>query len=540
MNINYEKGNVIASQTSFNDYKFPAQLPTEEWAGDEVRSYFNYIRPVANLFENDRENLNFSKEIIDSLIYKENNKCVVDGCTISKVVKNSNYYYEVGEGIFLNKGNIYHIFPACEAVAKQIKKEYIEEARLDVDIKIWYDDVNKKYNYKYITEDGVYYGEGQTETASDLIYTLLNGIKVQSDDGEGSLEEESLFELGYKVEDHIILPIFKLESNSTVEIYFNNNTVSADDETFPESRTTLGNIVNGVVNYDNVKQFTIDGKYIQNETTYITIGSTRYNLRDTITDIDGVTHINGVNLYTDSSKLKIKDEVGHSITTSTNYTLGTACEKNYSDSTALDEPLALPTSAAIKAYVSNQIDNQTRTKKMNFSSGVEIAGGVAITSDGLSVVGDTTVTGSVTANNKLYIKSNAPASRTSGVLSMAASISTEGGIEAKGSIFSNGSVVGLNSGVYSQRKLKENITPFNESALDLIKDIDIVNFNYIADPEKNHKIGFIADDTHEYFSTKDHNIMDQANCIGLLLKAVQELAAENAELKEKLSHVINA
>ena len=99
MNINYELGNVIASETSFNDYKFPAQLPTEEWAGDEVRSYVNYIRPVANLFENDRENQNFSREIIDSLIYKTNKNAVVDGCKIIKTSVGGNNYYEVQENI---------------------------------------------------------------------------------------------------------------------------------------------------------------------------------------------------------------------------------------------------------------------------------------------------------------------------------------------------------------------------------------------------------------------------------------------------------
>ena len=38
------------------------------------------------------------------------------------------------------------------------------------------------------------------------------------------------------------------------------------------------------------------------------------------------------------------------------------------------------------------------------------------------------------------------------------------------------------------------------------------------------KIGIIADDTHEYISTKEHNTLDTGNSIGLLFKAVQELS----------------
>ena len=529
MNIDYKKGNVIASQTSFNNYRFPAQLPTEEWAGDEVRSYFNYLRPVANLFENDRENLSFSKEIVDSLIYKANKNALVDGCKITKTTKGGSVYYEAGEGIFLNEGRVYHLFPECEATAKQIKKEYINEIGFDIDIKIWYDEVNKVYHYNYITEDGTCSGEGTKASAADLIYTLLDSIKVQK---EG--EEFSLLELGYTVEEHIILPIFKLSENA--EIYFDDNAVLAG---ISESvtRTTLGNIVDGSVNYDNVVQFTIDGKYIQNETAYIIIGSTRYNLRDVIADINGVNYINDVNLYADTNKFKVEDRSGHSVTVKANYTLGPICEGDFSTSITLDEDNKFPTSYAIRSYVENKVNDQTRTKKINFASGVAVsAGGASINGD-LSLTGDASITGNIATNSKLRVKSSAPASRTSDVLSMDASISTDGGIEAKGDILANGSIVGTNNGIYSLRKFKENITEFNENAVELINGIDIVNFNYISDPEKNHKIGFIADDTHEYFATKNHNIMDEGNCIGLLLKAVQELAAENSRLKEELNGI---
>lgn len=80
--------------------------------------------------------------------------------------------------------------------------------------------------------------------------------------------------------------------------------------------------------------------------------------------------------------------------------------------------------------------------------------------------------------------------------------------------------------------LKENIKPLNLSAIDLINDIQIVSFNYKNDQEKNYKVGFIADTTNEIFATKNHNVMDSYNCIGVLLKAIQELSQEINELKK--------
>ena len=75
-------------------------------------------------------------------------------------------------------------------------------------------------------------------------------------------------------------------------------------------------------------------------------------------------------------------------------------------------------------------------------------------------------------------------------------------------------------------KNKTNIESFNLDALQLINDIDIVKFNY---NDRSHEdtsidhVGFIAENTSELFSTQYHDRMDYTNCIGVLLKAVQEL-----------------
>lgn len=75
----------------------------------------------------------------------------------------------------------------------------------------------------------------------------------------------------------------------------------------------------------------------------------------------------------------------------------------------------------------------------------------------------------------------------------------------------------------SQRKLKENIKLYTNSALDKINDISICSFNMKDDPNKDFRVGFIADDTDSIFSGRDHNCMDLNNCIGMILKAIQEL-----------------
>ena len=86
----------------------------------------------------------------------------------------------------------------------------------------------------------------------------------------------------------------------------------------------------------------------------------------------------------------------------------------------------------------------------------------------------------------------------------------------------------------SSRKMKENITPTIISALDVIDKVDIVDFNYITDDEKTPHIGFIAEDTDSLLSTPHLNGMDHANCIGVLLKAVQEITQGMASLAKKV------
>ena len=84
----------------------------------------------------------------------------------------------------------------------------------------------------------------------------------------------------------------------------------------------------------------------------------------------------------------------------------------------------------------------------------------------------------------------------------------------------------------SSRTLKTNITPFTRSALDIIREVTVVSFNYKTDIINKH-IGFIAEDTPEELSTRSKNVMDSNNTIGVLLKAIQELESKIKELEAK-------
>lgn len=99
----------------------------------------------------------------------------------------------------------------------------------------------------------------------------------------------------------------------------------------------------------------------------------------------------------------------------------------------------------------------------------------------------------------------------------------------------NGWLKAKSFGATSSRAVKMDIVPTKHNAVEEINKINVVDFFFKTDKDRQDpKVGFIAEDTDPVFSTKEQNSMDFYNCIGMLLKAVQELSAENKELKERL------
>ena len=80
---------------------------------------------------------------------------------------------------------------------------------------------------------------------------------------------------------------------------------------------------------------------------------------------------------------------------------------------------------------------------------------------------------------------------------------------------------------------KDVIGPTTINAVDLINGVEVVDFTFKDDPEKNIKTGFIAENTNPILSSKDQDKMDIYNVCGVLLKAVQELDARVRELESK-------
>ena len=90
----------------------------------------------------------------------------------------------------------------------------------------------------------------------------------------------------------------------------------------------------------------------------------------------------------------------------------------------------------------------------------------------------------------------------------------------------------LSCNVTSSSKKKHNIEPLKISALDMLDEIEIVEFSYNADPTEYRHIGFIAEDTPELLTGPGRDKMALGDCVGFLLQTVKELKEEIRRLKE--------
>ena len=114
---------------------------------------------------------------------------------------------------------------------------------------------------------------------------------------------------------------------------------------------------------------------------------------------------------------------------------------------------------------------------------------------------------------------------------------TKSGNIGLNSITASGTIQANEFVANSSRKVKENIHPTVVSALDLIDKVAVVDFNYITDEEKKPHIGFIAEDTDPLLSTPHQKGMDYTNCIGTLIKAVQEITKGIEKLEKRLDEM---
>ncbi len=85
----------------------------------------------------------------------------------------------------------------------------------------------------------------------------------------------------------------------------------------------------------------------------------------------------------------------------------------------------------------------------------------------------------------------------------------------------------------SSREMKKDIVDYQDSALNLLNKVKIVKYKFINDDSNQEHIGFIAEDTPSELSTSTQDKMSVSDCIGVLIKAVQELQQQIQELKNE-------
>ena len=107
---------------------------------------------------------------------------------------------------------------------------------------------------------------------------------------------------------------------------------------------------------------------------------------------------------------------------------------------------------------------------------------------------------------------------------------------ASGVYISSGTTVNASGGFYvqSSRKYKKDIKDTEVDALKVVEDTKVVDFVYKDDENEVPRIGFIAEDTNPIMSTPNQDKMDTTNCIGVLLRAVQQLSDKVRELESAI------
>jgi hypothetical protein len=130
----------------------------------------------------------------------------------------------------------------------------------------------------------------------------------------------------------------------------------------------------------------------------------------------------------------------------------------------------------------------------------------------------------------------------------------QGGSSEKIKIYSNGNIQNQNNsyGQLSDINLKENIVDAT-SKLDEINQIRVVNFNYIGDIDEetntpNKQIGVIAQEVEQIFPGLVYECGDTETItkavkysvfVPMMLKAIQELKADNDSLKARIETLEN-
>jgi hypothetical protein len=142
---------------------------------------------------------------------------------------------------------------------------------------------------------------------------------------------------------------------------------------------------------------------------------------------------------------------------------------------------------------------------------------------------DTETAGAIAFRNN----SNTQLARIGGSAS-ALSFIVGSGSTALATLDSTGTFSATTFNATSERSKKKDITDLKTSALDVLNAVQVVNYRYKTEYGSYLHTGFIADDTADCLTGKDHNVMALADNIGMLIKAVQELTVLNEQLEARI------
>jgi len=108
-------------------------------------------------------------------------------------------------------------------------------------------------------------------------------------------------------------------------------------------------------------------------------------------------------------------------------------------------------------------------------------------------------------------------------------ITEVGDLKATGDVYANGILL------TSSRELKENIAELSgKEAVEALKTLNPVKFNFKADSDKNLHIGFIAEDVPELVATSDRKTLSPMDIVAVLTQALKEQQNTILVLAEKV------
>ncbi|MEG3972133.1 tail fiber domain-containing protein, partial [Microcoleus sp. T2B6] len=92
-----------------------------------------------------------------------------------------------------------------------------------------------------------------------------------------------------------------------------------------------------------------------------------------------------------------------------------------------------------------------------------------------------------------------------------------------GDVRVTGDVYAMGQKLSSSRELKENIAELSgKEAVEALKNLNPVKFNFKADSDKNLHIGFIAEDVPELVATSDRKTLSPMDIVAVLTQALKE------------------